>query len=187
MIKKIQVVNNQCSFHLDKIDIDLANAIRRALISDVENYAPNTVTFELNSSCQTDEYIAHRIGLIPFKDPKFNDDVDIDEQIMTFDVTETEFYAHHLQGPFVAACDIPIIKLIEGQSLKGSIKFLKGCGMQHSRFCPVAGVGYEICEDYIKFTFESINDENPLNYLEDALRKLQSRLGNIKYQVELMK
>ena len=43
------------------------NAIRRTLVSDLEAWAPDVVTIEVNTSSQMDEFIAHRIGLIPFR------------------------------------------------------------------------------------------------------------------------
>ena len=45
----------------------LRNAVRRALLSDLEAWAPCECTFRVNTSCQTDEFLAHRIGLVPFR------------------------------------------------------------------------------------------------------------------------
>ena len=42
------------------------NAVRRTLASDVTMLAPYEVRVLENTSCQNDEYIAHRIGLVPF-------------------------------------------------------------------------------------------------------------------------
>lgn len=184
MIKNIQVVKNQCSFDLPKNDISKANAIRRALIADVESFAPQEVNFVINTSCQTDEYVAHRIGLIPFHDPYFSEDVNPEEVIMTFDLNGKYFMAEDLKGPYKPTENIPIIKLVEGQEIKGSVKFKKSCGQTHARFCPVAAAGYDILQDHIHFQFESINGENPLKHLLEALKKLQFRLGNVRYQIE---
>ena len=46
--------------------IGFGNAIRRTLLSDIVTEAPCRVRVHVNTSCHTDEYIAHRIGLIPF-------------------------------------------------------------------------------------------------------------------------
>lgn len=186
-MKNINVLGSKCSFELSRHQVHLANSIRRSLLSDIESYSPLNVTFEENTSCQPDEYIAHRIGLIPFIDPRFAEDVDPYEKTMTFDVSEESMYAHHLEGPFEPTFDIPIIKLITGQKVKGSVKFKKDCGATHSRFCPVSAVGYEIQRDKIVFTFESINGENPIEHLHNAIKKLQNRLGNITYQMQVLK
>ena len=44
------------------VSTGLANALRRSIIMDIEAWAPERVTFEINTSCQTDEYIAHKLG-----------------------------------------------------------------------------------------------------------------------------
>lgn len=186
-MKNITVDGEKCSFELNKNHVYLANCIRRSLISDIESFAPLNITFEENTSCQPDEYIAHRIGLIAFHEPHFEENVDPSEEIMTFDVSGETFYAHHLQGSFKHTVDIPIIKLIDKQKVKGSVKFQKNCGSTHSRFCPVSAVGYEIMKDKIVFSFESINGENPVSHLYNAIKKIQNRVGNMKYQIELMK
>ena len=46
------------------VELGMANAVRRALLCDVRTEAPFQVTFHENTSCETDEYIAHRLGLV---------------------------------------------------------------------------------------------------------------------------
>ena len=41
------------------------NAVRRTLLSDLYMWAPKEILIRSNMSCQTDEYLAHRIGMIP--------------------------------------------------------------------------------------------------------------------------
>lgn len=182
-MKNINVVDNICTFEMNKDHLDYANSIRRALISDIVSISPTLVKFITNTSCQTDEYIAHRIGLIPFLD-NVCENVDFENERMIFHVKGRDFVSDDLKGIFKPHVNIPIMKLVEGQELKGSIKFEKNCGKIHSRFCPVAAVGYEIENSKILFSFESINGVSPLIHLIRALKKLQSRLNNVKYQIE---
>ena len=44
-----------------------ANAARRALISSLRSVAPDRVEIDVNTSAHTDEYIAQRLGLLPFR------------------------------------------------------------------------------------------------------------------------
>lgn len=65
---KIQIKNNKnesIHFILKGVDSSVANAIRRVAISEVPTLAIDIVTFESNSTFQQEEYLAHRLGLIP--------------------------------------------------------------------------------------------------------------------------
>ena len=59
--------DDSISFTLKNADISIANAIRRIMISDVPTVAIDLVEIENNSSVLTDEFLAHRLGLIPLK------------------------------------------------------------------------------------------------------------------------
>ena len=65
---KIQIIENKndsIHFILKNVDSSVANAIRRVVISEVPTLAIDIVTFENNSTFQQEEYLAHRLGLIP--------------------------------------------------------------------------------------------------------------------------
>jgi DNA-directed RNA polymerase alpha subunit len=183
-MKNLKVEDQKCTFELDAQDYDFANAIRRALISDIRTYAPSEVTFTVNTSCQTDEYIAHRIGLIPFLPTKEDELLNLKEDVVTFSVQNKTFNTEDLHGTFKSSYDVSILKLKEGQQVEGTIHFTQGEGKRHARFCPVSAVGYEIKESCIFFTFETINGQNPLHHLVSACNQLQSHLQNVKVQVE---
>lgn len=44
----------------------MAAALRRILLAEIPTMAPHIISIEENTSPLPDEYIAHRIGLIPF-------------------------------------------------------------------------------------------------------------------------
>jgi len=65
---KIQIIENKndyIHFILKNVDSSVANAIRRVVISEVPTLAIDIVTFENNSTFQQEEFLAHRLGLIP--------------------------------------------------------------------------------------------------------------------------
>lgn len=66
-VKKLSHKNGEIVLLLEDIDIGIANAIRRAAISEVPSLAIEYVEFHENTSSFYDEIIAHRLGLVPIK------------------------------------------------------------------------------------------------------------------------
>lgn len=64
-IEILKVKDFYLQFILKNSDISIANAIRRILISEIPTMAIDVVTFEINSTIQQDEFLAHRLGLVP--------------------------------------------------------------------------------------------------------------------------
>ena len=66
-IKITELQSDLACFELSNTDISMANSLRRIMIAEVPTLAIEFVEFEINTSALQDEYLAHRLGLIPLR------------------------------------------------------------------------------------------------------------------------
>src|SRR3989338_134748 len=165
------------SFILKNSTPVFANTLRRLIINEVPTMAISEVEFSKNSSLLYDEMIAHRLGLIPLK-------TDLKSYNLTKNckcdgkgcakcqvklvlkpkpqAKNTWFiYASELKSkdPAIkpAYPDIPIVKLLKGQSLEFEATATLGTGKVHSKWIP-AHVYYK-CKPSVEITGEVKNPE----------------------------
>jgi len=72
VIELQELREDSVKFLLKDTDMSVANALRRVMISEVPTMAIDMVEIENNSSVLADEYIAHRLGLIPLSSSNAN-------------------------------------------------------------------------------------------------------------------
>lgn len=64
-IEIVELTKDYIKFILHNADLSVANSLRRIIIAEVPTMAIEFVNVKANTSCMNDEYIAHRLGLIP--------------------------------------------------------------------------------------------------------------------------
>ena len=63
----IEATENKVKFNVSGLDLALANALRRIVISEIPTMAIESVTYYENSSILNDEILSLRLGLTPIK------------------------------------------------------------------------------------------------------------------------
>ncbi|KAJ1537584.1 45 kDa subunit of RNA polymerase II, partial [Nowakowskiella sp. JEL0078] len=160
---------NAISFTLSNVDLSLANALRRIMLSEVSTMAIDLVEFESNTTVLSDEFLAHRLGLIPLisrdaDQMNYTRDcnctkycefcsAELTLRVMSTEdgikrVTSKDLMSSHPGIVPVGQDDdsypgITIVKLSKGQELHIRCIAKRGTGKEHAKWGPCAGVAFE--------------------------------------------
>ncbi|MBN2250711.1 MAG: DNA-directed RNA polymerase subunit D [Candidatus Altiarchaeota archaeon] len=199
-INVTEATKDKVRFNVSGIDVSLANALRRIIISEIPVMAIDKITFYENSSILNDEVLALRLGLTPLK-----------TDLKTYNpVTEctckgkgcakcTAVVTMDVQGPGVVyskeiKCkdpeiapvhdNIPIAKLIEVQKIKFEATARLGTGKEHMKW--QGGIAsYEIREDgSFDFFIESFNQLDLTDVIKTAFEVFNKKIEDLKTAVK---
>lgn len=195
-IKIIKKDDNRLEFNIKGINVIMANALRRALISKIPMMAIEEVTFYENSSTLDDEVLAHRLGLVPLR-----------TDLKTYNLVEectckkkgcakcTAILTLDINGPgtvhsgelkstdpnIVPIHDkIPITKLTEKQGVKLEAKAQLGVGGEHIKW--QGGLAsYAVKDDgSIDFFVESFGQLDVQEMVEKSFDVVQKEINELK-------
>jgi DNA-directed RNA polymerase subunit D len=183
-IEKFDADGDRATFTLTGARSGIANAIRRAVNGSVACFAIDRITFYENTSAMFDEYIAHRIGLIPITTPSsgYNEK---DEILFTLEATgPTTVYSKGLESADkdveVANEKIPIIKLGPEQRLRIECKAVMGTGLKHSKFQPGFVAYEESGDDSFNFYVESFGQMGPAEMVNKGVAAIREELKEVE-------
>ncbi len=170
---------NRIEFLVSDTTTSFANMVRRYSISRVPILAIDRVTFYDNNSAFWDEYLAHRLGLMPIITPdKFPEDGEV---IFSLDaegpktVLSSEIESSD-KGISIAQGGIIVGTLGQGQHLRFEGVAILGTGKKHAKF--QAGlVGYGEEEKSLRMFVESFYQMKPS---EVILRGLDQITGDLE-------
>ena len=160
-----------------------ANALRRAAINSVSTFAIDTVTLYENTSALFDEYIAHRIGLVPIVTPS-KGYTDKDEILFSIEAEgPCTVYSKDLESRDkevkVAIPGIPIIKLAKGQRVRLEGKARMGTALRHAKFQPGL-VTYEENNGVYEFTVEAFGQMPPREIVNKACEAIKEQIKDVE-------
>lgn len=160
-------------FELSNVDMAFANSLRRVILAEVPTMAIDLVEVEANTSVLADEFLAHRLGLIPLNsknvaDVNYSRDCECEQycehcsvtlylnakcnsneimKVYSRDLVVDSSKANQWVGNPVITDDEglgPVIcKLRQGQELKMKCIAKKGIAKEHAKWAPTAAVGFE--------------------------------------------
>ncbi len=178
---------NSLSFKLDGTNFAFANSLRRSMINNVSSLAIDKVTFYENSSAMFDEYLAHRIGLIPIRTPKDYDEKD--EVVFSLNVDgPATVYSKDLVSTSskvsVANDKIPIIKLAEGQKIKVDAKAICRNAIKSSKFQPGLVTYKSVGDSSFEFYIETFGQMSPVEIVQKALNAINTELKEVIKEIK---
>jgi DNA-directed RNA polymerase II subunit RPB3 len=165
--------SRHADFILRNVDLAFANSLRRVILAEIPTMAIDLVEIESNTSVLPDEFLAHRLGLIPLsskdvEDIKYSRDCDCDQYCEFCSVTLSihatcsreevmPIYARDLHvdsmrrneeigNPIITDPErkgVLIAKIRKGQEIKLRCIAKKGIAKEHAKWAPTATVGFE--------------------------------------------
>jgi hypothetical protein len=154
--------------------VGLCNAIRRTLLSDIQTEAPSTTRVITNVTCHTDEYLAHRVGLIPFRRVGDGNGMSLHAS-GPCDVTTAQFTGPAFE-PIHA--NIVILRLDAGHELNLEITFDIQHAGRHARYSPCYAMGMIPAKDNDThiLSFGSNDGRTPEELLKNSLDHVTTRI-----------
>lgn len=173
--------------------VQMVNAIRRSTQRDVPSCAVDEVTISENGTCFWDEYIAHRVGLVPLEmeEGRWEEGAGEGRPALSLDVQNdgmeplTVFSSSFVcsGGVRPQAGTVPIVLLGSGDRLSLSATATRGTGARHARFVPCVCF-YREEEGHIDLHIQSTGARRPASILRDALAAVASRVGEARRKAD---
>ena len=165
----------------------LANAVRRVGMGFVPVFGIDKTTFYENTSCMFDEYIAHRMGLVPLVTPEGY----TPKEIVMFTLDKNGpgiIYSKAMKSSdskvTVANDDIPIILLNKGETIRVEAQARLGIGREHARYQPGL-ISYEKTKDgEFNMFVESFGNMTAKELLNRTVDLMEEKMAALKVELK---
>ncbi len=151
-------------------DASLVNMYRRAILSEIETYAIDTIIFNVNTSPRHDEILALRIGQLPIDHSRFVPPEEGNLRITISFEGPGEFTTEHIPLPFKRIT--PIAELRAGQKIECDVIVKKGQAKTHVKWRPVSKVIIKEEGDYFTVTIKDTDMLSGIEILQKGYEKI---------------
>jgi DNA-directed RNA polymerase subunit D len=139
-VKKTGEEDGVLSFRVKGVSSTFINAVRRAIMQDVPCLAIEDVSIYENDSVMFDEFLAHRLGLLPIKSSAKGYKVGEGVKMVLEKEGPCMVYSGDIKStdPKVEVADkkIPLVKLGKNQRLKLEMTAVMQTGREHAKWQP---------------------------------------------------
>ncbi len=176
-VKMLNESSDRIDLEVHGVPVSFINTLRRYSMMRVPTYAIDSVIVYENTTAMIDEFIAHRLGMIPIKTPNR---VSPDETaVLTLDVQgPRKVYSRDLQpdktGVEVANKDILLFTLENDQSLRVECTVRVGTGAKHAKFQSGLSSYEQLDDTSFKFFVESFGQRGVKDLLKLALKQMET-------------
>lgn len=205
--KKENKKENNLEFDIKNVNKTIINAMRRIALSNIQNVAFDDFQFDKNSTALHNEFLAHRIGLIPIKiddiddvqDYKFEIDVNSNTQKNLYVTTDDIQVYRNLKKVttkskmFIQKPDVAIITRFpnivaksETQELKVNFKLKAGYAYNDAKYSPTT-----VCVSYpnddndtYHFYIESVGLMDSKLIIEKSFDIMRNMLNQLNIDID---
>jgi len=135
-VKYLKKSGNAHKFLLQGTRHDIVNALRRSIVGHIQTLAIEKVMIYKNESVMPDEFLAHRLGLVPINARDFNDTTEFSLSLeKTGGVVKSgDIETNGLVD--IPYKNIPLVKLNDKKKLELELVALTGTGDMHIKWNP---------------------------------------------------
>jgi DNA-directed RNA polymerase II subunit RPB3 len=199
-------------FTITGVDSSIANSLRRVMIAEVPTMAIDLVQIQTNTSSLHDEFIAHRLGLIPLVSENI-DDYEFPRNCKcsgycqycavqfrlkvknseggVLDVTSMDLRKVSQQASEVRAADLDgpilLLKLKKNQEIDITCNARKGIGKEHAKWSPVATCSFKYTPEII-LNYSKIDSVMEIKDKRDFVESCPVKVFNLNEEtIEIVK
>jgi DNA-directed RNA polymerase alpha subunit len=173
-VTDINIDGLKANFKLWTVNCEFVNRFRQTLMKEVPTLAIDRVDMHENDSPHHDEYIAHRLGLIPLTLGEWSDDTILELHVHATtevrNVTSEDLKSNTSIIP--VDNDVLICKLFIGQTLHLRAYIKLGTSKVHAKWCPITNITWKFQEDHYLVSIETIGNIDSRLLIEKAIEFL---------------